>query len=151
MASEMSVDRPTSQVAAGCCSAPRTRGVGGTGSTRTVCSRLLAVGCVIMLTLLSGSLFLVKDTQLFWFIAILIGFFIGPIQASSRSFISKKVKGNNQLSVFSFYSFLGNICSVMGPLAVGLLINITDSIRLGMLIIPLFFIISLIPYTIKIK
>ena len=38
--------------------------------------------------------------------------FIGPIQASSRSFISKKIKGNNQLSVFSFYSFLGNICSV---------------------------------------
>ncbi len=27
----MSADRPTSQVAAGCCSAPRTRGVGGTG------------------------------------------------------------------------------------------------------------------------
>ena len=107
--------------------------------------------CVIMLTLLSGSLFLVKDIQLFWFIAILIGFFIGPIQASSRSFISKKVKSNNQLSVFSFYSFLGNICSVMGPLAVGLLINLTDSIRLGMLIIPLFFIISIIPYTINKK
>ena len=29
----MSVDRPTSQVAAGCCSAPRTRGVGGAGVT----------------------------------------------------------------------------------------------------------------------
>ena len=96
-------------------------------------------------------MFLVKDIQLFWFIAILIGFFIGPIQASSRSFISKKVKSNNQLSVFSFYSFLGNICSVMGPLAVGLLINLTDSIRLGMLIIPLFFIISIIPYTINKK
>jgi UMF1 family MFS transporter len=107
--------------------------------------------CIIMLTLLSGSLFLVKDTQFFWFIAILIGFFIGPIQASSRSFISKKIKGKSQLSVFSFYSFLGNICSVIGPLAVGLLINFTDSIRLGMLIIPLFFIISLIPYTINRK
>ena len=32
VASEMSVDRPTSQVAAGCCSTPRTRGVGGTGN-----------------------------------------------------------------------------------------------------------------------
>jgi MFS-type transporter involved in bile tolerance (Atg22 family) len=39
----------------------------------------------------------------------------------------------------------------MGPLAVGLLINLTDSIRLGMLIIPLFFIISIIPYTINKK
>ena len=107
--------------------------------------------CIITLALLTGGLFFVTKTQLFWFIAILIGFFIGPIQASSRSFISKKIKGNNQLSVFSFYSFLGNICSVMGPLAVGLLINITDSIRLGMLIIPLFFIISLIPYTINKK
>ena len=107
--------------------------------------------CIITLALLTGCLFFVTNTQLFWFIAILIGFFIGPIQASSRSFISKKIKGNNQLSVFSFYSFLGNICSVMGPLAVGLLINITDSIRLGMLIIPVFFVISLIPYTINRK
>ena len=107
--------------------------------------------CIITLALLTGGLFFVTNTQLFWFIAILIGFFIGPIQASSRSFISKKIKGSNQLSVFSFYSFLGNICSVMGPLLVGLLINITDSIRLGMLIIPLFFILSLIPYTINRK
>ena len=107
--------------------------------------------CIVMLALLTGGLFFVTNTQLFWLIAIVIGFFIGPIQASSRSFISKKIKGNNQLSVFSFYSFLGNICSVVGPLAVGLLINITDSIRLGMLIIPLFFIISLIPYTINRK
>ena len=107
--------------------------------------------CIITLALLTGGLFFVTNTQLFWFIAILIGFFIGPIQASSRSFISKKIKGTNQLSVFSIYSFLGNICSVIGPLAVGLLINITDSIRIGMLIIPLFFIISIIPYTINKK
>ena len=107
--------------------------------------------CIITLALLTGGLFFVTNTKLFWFIAILIGFFIGPIQASSRSFISKRIKGNNQLSVFSFYSFLGNICSVMGPLAVGILINVTDSIRLGMLIIPLFFIISLLPYTINRK
>ena len=107
--------------------------------------------CIITLALLTGCLFFVTNTQLFWFLAILIGFFIGPIQASSRSFISKKIKGNNQLSVFSFYSFLGNICSVIGPLAVGLLINITDSIRLGMLIIPLFFMISITPYIINRK
>ena len=36
VASEMSVVRPTSQVCAGCCSAPRTRGVGGTGVTPKV-------------------------------------------------------------------------------------------------------------------
>jgi len=107
--------------------------------------------CIISLGLLTGGLFFVTNTKLFWFIAILIGFFIGPIQASSRSFISKKIKGKNQLSVFSIYSFLGNICSVIGPLTVGLLISITDSIRLGMLIIPLFFIVSLIPYTINKK
>ena len=38
VASEMSVDRPTSQVYAGCCSAPRTRGVGGTGATPIIVS-----------------------------------------------------------------------------------------------------------------
>ena len=32
------LDRPTSQVYAGCCSAPRTRGVGGTGATPIIVS-----------------------------------------------------------------------------------------------------------------
>ena len=36
VASEMSADRPASQVSAGCCSAPHTRGVGGTGVTSRI-------------------------------------------------------------------------------------------------------------------
>ena len=44
----------------------------------------------------------------------MIGFFIGPIQAASRSVIAK-IESKNQLSAFCVYSMFGNICSILGP------------------------------------
>ena len=76
----------------------------------------------------------------------MIGFFIGPIQAASRSVIAKKLKSENQLSAFCVYSMFGNICSILGPFLVSLVISITSDIRQGLLVIPLFFVISLLPF-----
>ena len=40
---------------------------------------------------ISISLLLIHKKFLFWIIALFIGFFIGPIQASSRSYLSKNL------------------------------------------------------------
>ena len=104
---------------------------------------------VFALTLLTSWLFFVESVKIFWITAIFIGFFIGPTQASSRGLISKQIKSKNQLLAFSTYSLLGNICAILGPFSVGYFINITNSVRYGLLIIPLFFVISFIPYIIK--
>ena len=91
------------------------------------------------------TLFFIKSVILFWILALLIGFFVGPIQASSRSLLVKLIKSSNQLSIFTVYSMLGNLCSILGPFLVGLVIDLSGSIRIGLLTIPLFFMLSLLP------
>ena len=102
--------------------------------------------CVIGLLILTVILFFTKSYYSFWLVALLIGFFIGPIQASSRSFLSKNIKSQNQMGAFSLYSMFGNLCSVLGPFLVGLVIELTESIRFGIIVIPIFLFLSLIPF-----
>ena len=110
------------------------------GSLKTI------IICILSLLTLTIILFFVKNNTGFWIIALLIGFFIGPIQASSRSFLVKNIKSKNELSAFSLYSVFGNLCSILGPFIVGLTIDFSGSIRLGILVIPVFFFLSMIPY-----
>ena len=102
--------------------------------------------CSLILFFLTFSLYFIESRILFWTVAILVGFFIGPIQALSRAVIVKKINAKNQLAAFSFYSVLGNICAILGPLIISIVIDFNESIRIGVLMIPIFFLISLIPY-----
>ncbi len=105
--------------------------------------------CILALLILTFALFCLEKILFFWAIALLIGFFIGPIQASSRSVLVKKIKSSNQVAAFCTFSIFGNICAVLGPFMVGLVIDMTNSIRQGLLVIPVFFFISIIPYLIR--
>tara|TARA_B100000963_G_C22622401_1_gene670622 strand:- start:447 stop:1673 length:1227 start_codon:yes stop_codon:yes gene_type:complete len=102
--------------------------------------------CIIVLLVLTTILFFISHILSFWIVALFVGFFIGPIQASSRSFLVKKIKSKNQMSAFSLYSMFGNLCSILGPFLVGLTIDLSDSIKAGLIVIPVFFLISLIPF-----
>ena len=104
---------------------------------------MLCIGALLILTLI---LFFTESVSFFWLIALAIGFFIGPIQASSRAFLAENLKKNDQLTIFSFYSIIGNVCAVLGPFVIGIVVDLNESIRTGILIIPLFFFISLIPF-----
>lgn len=102
--------------------------------------------CIVALFLLTSGLLIVENVNFFWFIALSIGFFIGPIQACSRSVLVKKLPVTNQLGAFSIFSILGNICAILGPFLVGYTIHFFDSIKNGLTVIPIFFFISLIPF-----
>ncbi len=110
------------------------------GSFKTV------VICILGLMVVTFLLFWIKKVSLFWILSLAIGFFIGPIQASSRSVLVKEIKAKNQLSAFGLYSMFGNICSVLGPLLIGVIIDFSGSIRMGMLIIPIFFFLAFLPF-----
>ena len=102
--------------------------------------------CITGLLILTLILYFTESYYSFWVIALLVGFFIGPIQASSRSFLVQKIKAQNQMAAFSLYSMFGNLCSILGPFLVGLTIQLTDSIRFGIIVIPIFLFLSLIPF-----
>ena len=50
------------------------------------------------------------------------------------------------MAAFSLYSMFGNLCSVLGPFLVGLVIELSESIRFGIIVIPTFLFVSLIPF-----
>ena len=102
--------------------------------------------CISGLLILTLILYFTESYYSFWVIALLVGFFIGPIQASSRSFLVQKINAQNQMAAFSLYSMFGNLCSILGPFLVGLTIQFTDSIRFGIIVIPIFLFLSLIPF-----
>lgn len=96
------------------------------------------------LFIFSSLLFFTNSVKLFWIISLSIGFFVGPIQASSRAHLAERLDSKNQLTIFSFYSILGNVCSILGPFLVGFISDFFGSIKLGILIIPTFFLVSII-------
>ena len=102
--------------------------------------------CISGLLILTLILYFTESYYSFWVITLSVGFFIGPIQASSRSFLVQKIKAQNQMAAFSLYSMFGNLCSILGPFLVGLTIQLTDSIRFGIIVIPIFLFLSLIPF-----
>lgn len=106
-------------------------------------SRINIIISLTALIFLSIFLLLIHKKFLFWIIALLIGFFIGPIQASSRSYLSKNLIENNQLNLFTIYSILGNSCSILGPFLISLLIDQTSSLRVSFVLIPIYFILGL--------
>ena len=103
--------------------------------------------CLLCLTSLTIALLINENKMLFWIIALLIGFFIGPIQASSRAYFSGQLNKKLQLGAFAFYSILGNACSILGPLIIGILIKHTESLKFALILIPLFFLIGFVIFT----
>ena len=99
--------------------------------------------CIIFLLFATLGLYFTFNKTVFWFFALIIGFFIGPIQAASRSLVSKRMDSASQFSAFCAYSMFGNACSILGPFLVGIVIHFTSSIRTGLLVIPVFFLLSL--------
>ena len=110
------------------------------GSERTV------LICIVSLFLSTFFLYFTQEHKTFWVLALLIGFFIGPIQAASRSVIVKKIKSRDQLSAFCSFAMFGNICAVLGPFLVSLIIDYSGNIRHGLIVIPTFLLLSLIPF-----
>ncbi|MDA8163543.1 MAG: MFS transporter [Desulfobacteraceae bacterium] len=99
---------------------------------------------VILLSLLgllvSGSLVLLVSTQfLFWIFGLLLGIFVGPAQASSRSYLARVAPEALRNEMFGLFALSGKATAFLGPLLVGWLTLLTGSQRLGMSAILAFF------------
>ena len=105
-------------------------------------SRWVIKICLVSLLVLTTGLFFTKDLRIFWIFALGIGLFVGPIQASSRSLLAKAVEHKNQISAFAVFSVFGNLCAILGPFLIGMIIDFTQSVRFGLLVIPVFFLTS---------
>ena len=85
---------------------------------------------------------LVTDRLLFWIIGGMLGLFVGPAQAASRSLMGRIAPAEVRTEMFGLYALSGKITAYMGPFVLGTVTFLTDSQRLGVATILLFWLVG---------
>ena len=76
----------------------------------------------------------------FYVLAILIGLFMGGIQALSRSLYTRIIPPDKSAEFFGFYNMLGKFSAVIGPILLGSISLMTGNVRIGLMSIVVLFI-----------
>ncbi|MGI9510259.1 MAG: MFS transporter [Geminicoccaceae bacterium] len=83
---------------------------------------------------------LTTSITVFWINGALLGLFIGPTQAASRTLMVKLAPAEQQTEMFGLYALSGKVTAFLGPLVLGTVTFWADSQRAGMATILIFFI-----------
>jgi len=108
------------------------------GSKPTI---LIAVAC---LTVFGGAILVVEGKLWFYVLGCVIGIFIGPAQAASRTMMARLAPPDMRTEMFGLYAFSGKARTFLGLLAVGLLTAASRSMRIGMMTILVLLLIGLL-------
>ena len=106
------------------------------GSKKTILAALIG------LTLTYTALLLIHSLSLFWVFTPILGLFVGPVQAVSRTFLSRLAKPEEITRMYGLFNLSGKATSFLGPLLVGTITVLTGTQRLGMAMIIPFFILG---------
>ncbi|EGB15241.1 major facilitator superfamily MFS_1 [Pseudodesulfovibrio mercurii] len=98
---------------------------------------------LIGLTVPGAAILVVKSKTLFWIFGLAIGIFVGPVQASSRSWLAHAAPAEARTQMFGLMALSGKLTSFLGPFLVGWLTLATGSQRLGMSAVVGLFVIGL--------
>lgn len=96
--------------------------------------------CAVAGLMVSSILILLVTSQpAFWVFGLLLGVFVGPAQAASRSFLARLAPEALRNEMFGLLALSGKATAFLGPLLVGWVTLATGSQRLGMATIIGFF------------
>jgi UMF1 family MFS transporter len=108
------------------------------GAKRTILVALVGL-------LVSGAAAVVVTEPLhFWIAGALLGIFVGPTQAASRSLMGRMAPPELRTQMFGLYALTGKITAYLGPFFLGTVTWWTGSQRLGIATILVFFVIGMI-------
>lgn len=105
-------------------------------------SKLTILLCLLGLILFGVPLLFVQSSMAFWIVALFLSLFIGPVQAASRSLMTRLTPIEKSTELFGLYAFSGRITAFIGPWILGLATVYFQSQRAGMGTILLFFIVG---------
>lgn len=94
------------------------------------------------LTLASLLAVVAPNRTVFWIAGTAIGIFMGPNQSASRSLMARFVPPEKENEFFGFFAFSGKATAFVGPLGLGLLVQVFDSQRIGVSIVVVLFVIG---------
>ena len=98
----------------------------------------IALG-LVGLIVCSAVVLLSESKLVFWIAALLIGLFLGPVQASSRTWMARYAPEEKRAELFGLMALSGKATAFMGPLLLAEVTRATGSQRWGMATILLFF------------
>ena len=93
---------------------------------------------VLALALLGAALLLIHSVTLFWLLGLLLGVFVGPAQAASRSLMARMAPVADCAAYFGVLALSGRVTAFAGPLALSAVTAATGSQRAGMAVIVAF-------------
>ena len=94
------------------------------------------------LTVFGAAILMVEDKLWFYVLGCIIGIFIGPAQAASRTMMARLAPPDMRTEMFGLFAFSGKATAFMGPALVGLVTAATESQRMGMATILVFFVVG---------
>ncbi len=96
------------------------------------------------LILFGAALLQVDDVALFWTFGVLLGLFVGPVQAASRSYLGHLAPPELRNQMFGLYALSGKATAFLAPILIGWLTYAADSQRVGMSVLLVYFALGLL-------
>ncbi len=88
--------------------------------------------------------YFVQTKSQFWVVALIAGLVLGSTQSASRSLVGLFSPRHHNAEFFGFYAVSGKFSAIIGPLVFGVISSTTQSQRLAVLSIGVFFLLGLI-------
>ncbi len=100
---------------------------------------MIYAGIIGYLGVVVAGVMIPVNMNFIWVVALLVGLFQGGIQSVSRSYFAKLIPNKEDSNeYFGFFSVFSKFSSILGPVAVSVIIMITDETRYGILgLIPM--------------
>ena len=105
---------------------------------------MITVSVVAYLGIVMFAAFFMRQAVHFWILAVLVGMFMGGIQALSRSYYGKLIPKERANEYYGFYDIFGKSASVLGTLLVAAITDATGNASLGVLSIGILLIFALV-------
>lgn len=106
------------------------------GAKRTILLALLG------LILPAAAILFVREERLFWALGLILGIFVGPAQAASRSYLARMAPPDLVTEMFGLFALSGKATAFLGPFLVSGLTWVSGSQRVGMSAILAFFVLG---------
>ena len=90
---------------------------------------------LIAMVILGIAAMITTSATIFWIIGGILGLFVGPVQAASRSYFARLVPSGVEARAFSFMMLTGKATAFIGPMIYGWIVFLSGQERLGMSIV----------------
>ena len=106
-------------------------------------SKPTVIASLFGLIIFGSAILTTTNIMIFWLAGLTMSFFIGPVQSSSRTLLSRITPPFMRIKMYGLYSMSGKCTSFLGPMLFGWATLLFESQRAGMAMTIVFWVIGL--------